>query len=209
MDQNPHLDCWSSEVRCILKRNDLYTIFTPYPFQQKVQLQILYDSLLKKDFISNMKDCQKSKSLRTYNSLFNLYTNPEISMSYSKIPMSFIFRKIIAKIRLGVLNIRIVTGRYENDKLDAKLRICKQCNVQNSMLTFSDSENDLYIENERHVVLYCKQHDKLRQTLYQNAEILYPGFLHIDNKFEILMTCSSLAKPFSRYLLSMMNNRIT
>lgn len=117
-------------------------------------------------------------------------------------------RKFIAKIRLGVLNLRISTGRYEVPRLLPKDRLCKNCNINIIYNNSNDDiENDQYCETERHFVLYCSKHDQLRQELFSKCSI--PGFESFSDydKFRYLLTNPSVAKIFANFVIKAMHNR--
>ena len=90
------------------------------------------------------KDQQKLRNLcampklRTYNLIIDFTS----SKAYLWKPLSFTQREAMAKIRLGVLPIRLETGRYERPKLVAEQRFCQQCTLN-------------LPENEIHCILEC------------------------------------------------------
>ena len=66
-------------------------------------------------------------------------------------PLSFVQKMFLAKIRLSALPIRIETGRYERPKLLAHQRLCPSC---------KDGQS---IENEEHFIFSCVKYNNLRE----------------------------------------------
>ena len=73
-------------------------------------------------------------------------------------PLSFIQRKFLAKTRLGVLQLRIETGRFERPKKPIEARICKQCSLNE-------------VETESHFILSCPRHSFLREQLFRRVNL--------------------------------------
>ena len=72
-------------------------------------------------------------------------------------------RSLFAQFRLGILPLKIETGRYDNTPVDE--RICVQC----------ESEA---VENEQHFVLHCPKYVNLREVLYREAAKLIFRWLY-------------------------------
>ena len=94
--------------------------------------------------------------LRTYN-LVAEFTSPK---AYLEKPLSFLQRKSMAKLRLGVLPIRLETGRYERPKLPADQRLCQQCSLG-------------VPEDEVHFTLECPRHSILREQLLRYTTLFF------------------------------------
>lgn len=69
--------------------------------------------------------------------------------------MTFSQKYFLAKFRLGILPLRLKTGRYSRPPLPENERIFLQC-----------IGNKNSIENEIHLTFYCSKHDTLREALY-------------------------------------------
>ena len=78
------------------------------------------------------------------------------------------YRKIMTKLRGGLLELRANTGRYEN--LAYEERICLVCNAA--------------VENEFHFLLECCQYNSIRENCIPNYYFTYPT----NVKFKQLFT---------------------
>ena len=137
LTEDSNISTWGGEVKDILSRNNLQQVFRDNIFDIKTTTANLKDSLQVKDLQKLKHQCLMPK-LRTYNLIAD-FTSPKV---YLLKPLSFIQRKFMAKIRLGVLPIRIETGRYERPVKAADQRICQQCSLG-------------LVENEIHFLLEC------------------------------------------------------
>ena len=119
--------------------------------------------------------------LRTYSLIKTEFATE--SYVYNLYPRSQ--RSLMAQFRIGVLPLRVETGRYT--RLALEDRTCQLCNSQN-------------IEDEIHFLCECSCYDTLRESLYGTVN-LTGEFTHMDrvNKFKFLM---SFQKPISKYLES-------
>ena len=114
--------------------------------------------------------------------------------SYLSKPLSFVQRKALAKFRIGVLQIRIETGRYERPKKSPLERICKQCDHN-------------IPEDETHFLLYCPRHVILRGTFFE--KITLPGFSTLTDieKMKYLVNHSDIVKSTAQFILDCFDNR--
>ena len=111
-----------------------------------------------------------------------------VKKSYIYKPLSFIQRKKLARFRLGILPIRIETGRYERPKIPAAERICQICNSN-------------VVEDETHFLLFCPRFNALRETLFSVVED--PDFENMENqeKMNLLTNDSNLVKNTAQYII--------
>ena len=73
-------------------------------------------------------------------------------------------RALVTQLTLGVLQLQIELGRYQNIVRD--LRICKLCNQE--------------VESELHFLLRCSKLECIRTTLGQDLSC--PGFKHLNEE---------------------------
>ena len=100
---------WTSEVKDILNKFGMANIFERqqiFPVQSKI-------SELKMAMIQNQVDdlkiqCAIKPKLRTFITYKNFSTLPP----YVGKPLSFVERRLLSKIRLGILLLRLETGRF-------------------------------------------------------------------------------------------------
>ena len=82
-------------------------------------------------------ECSEKPKLRTFVK-FKDFTN---TPAYLTKPLSFVQRKVVAKTRLGCLEIRLETGQWVRPRLTEEERICLVCeNVEKN------------VENEFHFI---------------------------------------------------------
>ena len=196
-----NLTCWSSEVNHILSRNNLfYNVdeMGPKPF-----LNLLSESLLRKDVEMFASQCRKSPKLRIYHTLFPPFEEHNLSTKYVQLNLPFIVRKRLAQLRLGVLPIRIESDRYARDKIAAELRFCKQPQCVNQTVTNCEP----VVEDELHFLLHCKQYEKLRSDMLSNVDL--PGFSQLTDRLKLkyLLTCENLARVVGQYIINAFDRR--
>ena len=133
MQKYPNLQCFSSEIMKIIDRNNLLFDIDAVP--PKLICKNLENVLLEKDILMFKTQCSKSPKLRTYNSLFSVFVDQNLSDSYTRLCLPFIVRKRLSQLRLGVLPLRIETDRFSRVKVDAKSRFCRQPLCKNSIVT--------------------------------------------------------------------------
>ena len=100
---------WSSEVRAILRESNQEHIFN---LQQLFHVNLVSSqvksSLLKAQTELVQNECQNKPKLRTFIAIKDFENlSPHISKA-----LSFIERKTVSQLRLGILPLRIETARY-------------------------------------------------------------------------------------------------
>ena len=198
---NKRLTCWSSEVNHILTRNNLF--YNLENIGSKPFVNLLSESLLRKDVELFASQCRKSPKLRTYHTLFPPFEEHCLATKYVQLNLPFIVRKRLAQIRLGVLPIRIESDRYARDKIAAELRFCKQPKCTNQTVP----NCELLVEDEVHFMLHCKQYEKLRSDLY--SKVCLPGFSELTDrlKFKYLLTCENIARIVGQFVIDAFDKR--
>ena len=189
MQNNPNLQCFSSEIVQIINRNNLLFHIDVVP--PKIICKNLENSLLEKDISQFKTQCSKSPKLRTYNSLFSVFVDQKLSDSYTRLCLPFIVRKRLSQLRLGVLPLRIETDRFSRVKVDAKSRFCRQPQCKNCIVTTPSDQ--LVVENEFHFLMYCKQYDNLRPVLFSKLSCPHFDQMNDQNKFCYMLTCPLVA----------------
>ena len=186
------LTTWVTEVNEVLDRNNLRDIFKNNIFDLKSTVERLNSSLFKKDHQKLKTQCSSKPKLRTY----NLISDFPLENPFLLKPLTFIQRKFLSKIRLGVLQLRIETGRYERPKKPADERICKQCSMAE-------------VEDEAHFLLKCPRHSLLRSTLLE--KIYDPNFemLNVTEKLKFLLNNPSIVKQTAQFVIDAYDNRST
>ena len=189
LTETTQLPTWGKEVKDILARNDLVQVFRDNIFDLKTTIQNLKASLLFKDQQKLKTSCNMPK-LRTYNVVAE-FTSPK---AYLEKPLSFLQRKSMAKLRLGVLPIRLETGRYERPILPADQRLCQQCSLG-------------VPEDEAHFTLECPRNSILREKLLSHTNESFK-YLNPTEKLKYLLNNSEIVKQTSQFVIDAFDNRL-
>ena len=130
---------------------------------------------------ANAKNKNENKNnegnkLRTYNK-FKKQFNYEAYLDFEP---DFRKRRNITRLRISAHHLEIETGRYKmknGKKIPPDERLCKTCNA---------------VEDEYHLIMNCKTHDKERSELLDKVNETFPDFPNIDDKekFLFLMSCN-------------------
>ena len=189
---NCNFSTWSKEIKEILMRNNLANIFSTNIFDIKSSVESLKKSLLDKDQQKFKSDCKPMPKLRTYNSVADFSTYK----CYLSKPLSFIQRKFLAKLRLGVLPLRIETGRYERPRKLPEERVCKQCSLKEP-------------ETEEHFLLICPKHSLRRTNLF--SKIKNEDFKNLTNidKLRFLLNNPEIVKSTAQVIIDSFDSRIS
>ena len=120
--------------------------------------------------------------------------SPGESKAYIQKPLTFFQRKSLGKLKLGVLALRIETGRYENPKLPEEQRVCLICG-QNT------------VENEIHFLIYCPVYDENRTELFNSIERLDFPNMTDTQKIHYLTSDECMVKKTAQFIVDSWNIR--
>ena len=182
---------WSSEVKSILYENNLNHIYDMQQiFPVKCTISDLKLSLGKKQQEFLKSKCESKPKLRTFIT-FKDFENlpPHVGK-----PLSFIERKTISKLRLGILPIRLETARYVRPILPENERLC-----------YCDSGE---IESELYVLFKCTKYNNLREAWF--GKLSKPeNFVDLppQDKLKLILNKSENMKHTAQYLVSVMDLR--
>ena len=102
-------------------------------------------------------------------------------------------RSLSAQFRLGVLPLRIETGRWYGG-LALEERTCDIC------LTGE-------IEDECHFLIQCNFYTQTRAPLFQKCSALNPNFMQLSNAEKLIFIVKNLERDLANYLLTCWNSR--
>ena len=197
MQQNPNLQCWSSEIKQIIIRNNL--VFSVDTVPPKLLCKNLENILLTKDVAMFKTQCAKSPKLRTYNSLFSPFDGQCLAENFTRLCLPFIVRKRLSQLRLGVLPLRVETDRYQRVKIDASERFCKQPKCTNNDV--SVAVKTFEVENEFHFLVKCREYDQLRYVLFSHLSCPEFDQLNDQNKFCFMLTRPHVARLVGQFII--------
>ena len=197
MQQNQNLQCWSSEIKQIIIRNNL--VFSVDTVPPKLLCKNLENILLTKDVAMFKTQCAKSPKLRTYNSLFSPFDGQCLAENFTRLCLPFIVRKRLSQLRLGVLPLRVETDRYQRVKIDASERFCKQPKCTNNDV--SVAVKTFEVENEFHFLVKCREYDQLRYVLFSHLSCPEFDQLNDQNKFCFMLTRPHVARLVGQFII--------
>ena len=135
-------------------------------------------------------ECSMKPKLRTFIILKKIQNLPP---HFAK-PLSFIERKTISKLRLGVLPVRLETARYLGPIVPEDQRFCYCMSSE--------------IESEAHVLFSCKVYADLRDAWLENLCITSNfNDLPLKEKLDIVLNVPENVKPTGKFLVNAMDLR--
>ena len=164
-----------------------------------------FDHLLSKTDIDNMKQsmwvkqtaelkqrCTEMPKLRLYNAINDFGVTP----IYLMLPLSFVQKIFLAKLRLSALAIRIETGRFERPRLEEKERLCLSC------------KDGISVESESHFMFSCKSYEELRLKWKNELSVgvNFDDMLPVD-KLRVIFKTKENIKITAQYLISCFDAR--
>ena len=191
MNETEGIYTWSGKVKTILNEHNLGDIFEKQElFSSKATIEQLKSSMYKKQQELVKHECESKPKLRTF-LLFKDFAN--LSPHVGK-PLSFVERRMISKLRLGILPIRIETARYLRPILPENQRIC-YCNSGE-------------VESEYYVLFTCPIYNNLREAWMKKLTI--PGnfrYLPKQDQLNLVLNKPENVKHTAQYLVSLMDLR--
>ena len=165
LNEGNYISSWSSEVKSVFSSCDLISVYnTERPFPLKCTLEKI-KAKFKIDQANFLKgECEQMPKLRTFMTFKQFGQLP----AYVSKPLSFIHKKIIAKIRLGSLELRIESGRFSRPRLQVHERVCLLCRDTNQ----ADGQEPR-VETEFHFIFTCSHYNTLRLSWMEG--LVKPG----------------------------------
>ena len=191
LNESNTVTTWTSEIKNILYDNSLSHIFdnqTIFPVKKVI-------SQLKSSMFSQQRQflklkCETKPKLRTFITFKDFENQPP----HVGKPLSFIERKTISKLRLGILPIKLETGRYLRPVVPENERTC-YCNSGQ-------------IESEFYVLFECQTYSNMRESWLNklskpdNFQTLPP-----EEKLKVVLNIPENVKQTAQYLVSIMDLR--
>ena len=185
------INTWSNEVKTVLYEHNMNQLFDYQQiFPVKDVVSKLKLSMALKQQNELKIECENKPKLRTFITFKDYQQLP----AYVGKPLSFVERKTISKLRLGILPIRVETARYVRPVLPENQRFC-YCNDGN-------------IESEYHVMFVCVKYQHLRQAWLN--EISCPdqfSLLTPSEKFKLTLNDPNNVRFTAKYLVAVMDLR--
>ena len=183
---------WYTEIKTIFETHNMLAFFERQGSDQKYIIENMKQSMLVKQNVELKLKCEAKPKLRTFNTFKDFGTTPP----YLLMPISFVQKKFLAKIRLSALPIRIETGRYERPKLLIQQRLCPSC---------KDGQS---IENEEHFIFSCSKYNILREIWLNKLKKETNFFTqNISEKFRTIFDKAENVKITAQYIINCYNVR--
>ena len=177
-----HKNTWINEIISIFKRINCMDMFENNVkiVNFKVFLNHAKDKLM-------MEHCAQWLTNVNNKHIYAQFKNQYNTEKYCNLNLKRSQRSLIAKLRLGILPIRVETGRYNNTIRQE--RICLICNNGN-------------IEDEYHVMFYCEVYKASRSTLLTYASHIEKDFRTFNDtqKLEFLTTNINLIRKTACFI---------
>ena len=143
--------------------------------------------------IQNFEKQWKQEMNRKPKLRFNRHLKTERGTErYVNLNLSGQSRSIIAQLRMGILPLRIETGRFIN--LKAEERICMHCN-----------KNEM--EDEMHFIFSCSLYDQERNDFLHTIHDLHPPAVNMS-KIDLLILCfGKYVRRFAGYVTKIFEKR--
>ena len=184
---------WSNEVKATFYSCGLNAIFdNNTPFQLKLTIDTIKSKFISDQLEYLKHECEQQTKLRTFNQFKEYGPVP----AYITKPLSFFQRKHIARLRLGVLQIRIESGRYSRPRVEVNERICPICSERRIQQGLEPE-----IESEIHFLIFCDKYSILREKLFStlNKPATFE-MLDESTKLSILSNQPENCKPTAQFI---------
>ena len=164
-------------------------------FDVKFTVQYMREKFIDIQARSLSEKCGQYPKLRTF-ILFKDFMNDAV---YTKKPLTYFNRRLMARLRLGCLPLHLETGRYGPHRIPEEQRICEGC----KKLT-----GEQLVECESHFLFHCKVYQAEREKWF-NALTMPSNFqiLSIAQKFQLVLNQPSNIRPTAIFIANAMNLR--
>ena len=185
------ISTWSSEVKDILYTHNQSHIYDgKVLFPVKTIVAQIRSKIYDKQIEIVKTECNSKPKLRTFVTFKEYsYLPPHMGK-----PLSFIERKTISKLRLGILPLRIETARYLRPVVPENERLC-----------YCKSGS---IESEEHALFNCKMYENLRLNWLEQLNVpLNFNDLPTVDKLKLVLNSAENIRPTAKYVVSLMDLR--
>ena len=182
---------WTSEIKSRLNEYNMGYIFNQQQIFSEKQTILRIKCLMYEKQKQLVKDeCENKPKLRTFMQFKDFTTLPP----HVGKPLSFVERRTISKLRLGILPLRIETARYTRPILPENERLC-----------YCKSGE---IESEFHALFICSVYNDLRQS-WLNKICIPDNFQSLprEEQLKLVLNVPENVKQTSQYLILLMDLR--
>ena len=141
--------------------------------------------------------------MRRFNSYDNVLNKPKLRTyctfkttycveGYLNLDLSRSERSLLAQFRLGILPLRIETGRFRGEALNT--RTCRFCDLNE-------------IEDEPHFIFHCSLYNDIRHILLNNVRIACPEFPTFNDTRKLNHIMTKHPRLVSKFVSRAFNRR--
>ncbi len=182
---HPTLGSWCYHVKNIFRQLNMTEVF----LEKKIcNLDVCKTKLISLEKDAILKTIDSKPKLRIYKQIM---TDGEVE-KYVKLNISSGERSMLAQLRMGILPLRIETGRYTNMKLSE--RFCQICNV-------------VKIEDELHFIFTCTKYEQTRKGFLEKMIYKCKDVESFNEIEKFRWCCSDLVRQFAKYLVLIFKER--
>ena len=191
LNESKQINTWSAEIKSILNEHNLAHIFEQQQiFPLKQTIIKLKTSMFEKQHKILETECKNKPKLRT----FMLFKDFKTLPPHVGKPLTFVERRAMSKLRLGILPLRLETARYLRPILPENERVC-YCNSGK-------------IENEYYVLFECKMYNDLRRAWLNKLSIPENfDILPKNEKLKLVLNDPNNVRHTAQYTISIMDQR--
>ena len=178
---------WCADMKQLLGELDMAGQYTD---QQSVDLAAVRTQLVASEELKWGADMNSQPKLRTYRT-FKTYFGTE---DYVLLNLNRYQRSTLARLRSGILPLKIETGRYRQQPVEQ--RTCDMCNSGS-------------VETESHFMFDCQLYLQFRIILYQYATRVCPDFTNLpsDEKCKALLCNKNIIRKTAHYVQNALDLR--
>ena len=186
-DCNNGISNWATSVKTLL---DSFGFSHVWNYQNSGNLKSFHKifklriiDAFRQQWIGDLSNCSSLNLYRSYKSSFGIETY------LNTLPK--MYKNIFSKFRMSSNNLRIVTGRYQNNREDRDLRLCTLCYCRD-------------IEDEYHFLLVCPAYKDIRSQYvppyYYNRPSVYKfaELMQLSSKGKLIDVCKCINESFKR-----------
>ena len=177
--------CWCYYVKNIFRELDMLHIFEE---QQECNLSLCQEKLCLIYKEKLMLEIQKKPKLRLYSKVKQCLETER----YVKLNMTANERSMLAQLRMGILPIKVETGRFVNLKINE--RICDVC-----------PENK--IEDELHFLFNCEAYSDARREFIKEVSLNKVNFETLCDLEKLDYCCKNVPRKLAKYIMKVFQIR--
>jgi len=169
---------WSSEIKTIFSELGMLETFIN---SETCSLEAIDEKLWLINKLHWDTEVSQYRKLRTY-VIFKKECKEEL---YLSLGLTRRERSLLAQYRLGVLPIRLETGRFKGEKEED--RICVLCNNKE-------------IENEFHFLLKCTLYHNERSSFFEKINSRHEGFYNLEDKDKVIVLMTRYVRLTGKFI---------